>query len=131
MTYRRALHQALDGPIEYVEFQPNTDRATQRITDPEKISDLKSWLLATHEDSMDRSDPPACVCEMRFAFRDGHEEMIAHSPFRKPLGESGGRECRDDVRLYFCGHWRSGPTAALVELLCPAAPAAATFRPHE
>jgi hypothetical protein len=118
LCYRWQLNQALDGPIAYVEFQANTDWPKQHVTDPEKISAVKAWLLATEGCSMLRSAPPQCVCEMRFVFEDGQVVAIHHSPFREPLS-SQGWGLRDDIRVCFRRHLRSGSPEMLAEILDP------------
>src|SRR5688572_12187004 len=89
--YVRQHRSFLDGDVDYVEFQPNTDWPRRRISDPETIAALKLWI-ATREESKLRSAPPMCICEMRFVFRDGREKVIQHSPFRERLD---GQRCSD------------------------------------
>jgi hypothetical protein len=117
LSYEHETQQALTGEIAFVEVQPNADWPKQRITDPKIIDELRSWLLAAREDSELRSAPPGCVCEMRFIFRDGREEVVRHSPFRERLDGQRCSDCRDDVRLEFRGRYRSGETAELTVIL--------------
>ena len=119
-SYAQSMTAALEGQIEFIEFLANTDWPKQRLTDPRKIASIKSWLLSAAHVSQFRSAPPRAVCEMRFVFRDGHEEVILHSPFQKRLGEEGRDEYRDDVVLRFRNYVRSGPTAELADILDPA-----------
>lgn len=115
-----SLHKALDKPIEYVEFQANTDWPKQRLTDKSKIDALKTCLLDTRENLIIRSAPPGTPCEMRFIFEDGHEESIRHSPLRKRLYAGEYDYYREhEVRVSFRGYDRSGSTDAIADILIP------------
>lgn len=115
VRYRWQVNAALDGEIAYVEFQPNFDWPKRRLTDPEKIKALHSWLLATEEDSWLRSAPPGCFYQLRFVFRDGREEVIpisAMSAYRRhPLDEPS------DVRSSYKGHMRTGSAKELADIM--------------
>jgi hypothetical protein len=119
-SFAQLLHQKTDSPIRFVEFQANTDHPRQRIADPKKIKALKSWLLSTSATGRLASTAPSCICEIRFFFKDGHEEVVQHSPFREPLGDDGSPDVREVARIFYRGHDRLGPTAALAEILEPA-----------
>jgi hypothetical protein len=56
------------------------------------------------------------VCEMRFFFDDGHEEVVQHSPFRAPQNADGTNP-GDVVRIFYRGHDRAGSQAALSSIL--------------
>lgn len=116
--FKWSLHNRLGDPVEYVEFQPNLDWPKQRVTDQTTIDSLKGWMGQTTEISTLRSAPPAPICEMRFVFKNGREEVIRHSPFRPLLNDSGREHLREgEVSLAFLGYYRSGPSSTLVEIL--------------
>jgi hypothetical protein len=117
LLYRHALKTAFEGELEYVEFQPNTDWPKRRITERDRLDAVEAWLLGSAEVTSLRSAPPAPVCDMRFQFKDGRVEIIPHSPFREPLGDSGSGDVRGDVCFQFRDYHRSGSTTRLAAIL--------------
>jgi hypothetical protein len=117
VTFARAVKKYLRGDVDYVEFQPNSDWPKQRITAPERHKRLLEWLRRTHEESRLRSAPPACVCELRFVFRDGRDEVLRINALREPLTSEGHTGVRNDARFYFHDHCRNGDVVELTEIL--------------
>lgn len=118
--FSRSFHEKTDGPVTRVSFQANTDWPVEKVTDAKKIDELKSWLLATSAVSSWGKAPADCVCEIRFFFPDGHQEVVQHSPIRERRSDEGWADVRDQVHVFFRGHDRIGPTANLAEILAPA-----------
>ena len=117
VSFSRTVDKYLGGGIDYVEFQPNTDWPKRRITAPDRHERLLEWLRRSHEESRLRSAPPACVCELRFVFRDGREEVLRINALREPLTSEGHADVRNDARFYFHDHCRNGDVVELTEIL--------------
>jgi hypothetical protein len=78
---------------------------------------LLEWLRRTHEESRLRSAPPGCVCEVRFVFRDGREEVLWSNALREPLTSEGHTDVRDEARNEFRGRCRNGDVVELKDVL--------------